>query len=115
MVSDIHRTLLDIFNDLENGGGLLHASDALKRYLKHPDQDLERLKKYLIQFNNRTIFKRIGFLLSIVRGKTDRLTEAFRAEISKGYSYLDPHQKTQVKLITEWNLFVPQGFEENFA
>jgi predicted transcriptional regulator of viral defense system len=115
MVSDIHRTLIDIFDDLENGGGLLHASDTLKQYLKHPDHDLEKLKEYLLRFKNRTIFKRIGFLLSIFLGKTNPKTEAFKAEISKGYSYLDPHQKDKVKLITEWNLFVPEGFEENLA
>ena len=115
LVSDIHRTLLDIFDDLESGGGLLHASDALKGYLKNPHQDLEKLKDYLLRFKNRTIFKRIGFLLSILLGKTNPETMAFKAEISKGYSYLDPHQKDQVKLMTEWNLFVPKGFEESLA
>ncbi len=115
MISDIHRTFIDIFDDPGTGGGIQHACDSFKQYLKHKDADLKKLEDYASRFNNRSVFKRMGFLLSKFFGEDHPATRVFKAQISKGYSYLDPNHKENVKLITDWNLFIPIGFEENLS
>ena len=113
MISDIHRTLLDAFNDPSNGGGIQHSVDCLKKYLQREEADLKKLEEYAIKLNNGAVFKRLGYLFSVFLGENHPITKSFKSRITKGYSYLDPKQKMEVKLVTDWNLFVPQSFAED--
>src|SRR5262249_29709931 len=61
-VSDVHRTIIDILDDPALGGGIQHASDCLKAYLKREDRNDTRLVDYGDRLGNGAVFKRLGFL-----------------------------------------------------
>jgi predicted transcriptional regulator of viral defense system len=111
MISDMHRTIIDLFDDLQAGAGLLHATDCLRNYLKKPDANLNILNEYAQKINNGALYKRLGFLLQKLMGDTHPIIETFHAKLTEGNSYLDPRQKKQVRLIRHWRLFVPIAFE----
>lgn len=107
MISDIHRTIIDIFDNPENGGGIQHAIDCLKNYLNKPEANPEKLVEYAYQLKNGAVYKRLGFLLSVFSNTQAPYLVEFRKNITEGYAYLDPKQKEDVKLIRRWNLFIP--------
>jgi len=107
MISDIHRTMVDIFHNPAIGGGIQHAMDCLKNYLNKKEVDLEKIKIYAEKLNNGAVFKRLGYLLSIYLGESHPIVLKLHENLSQGYVYLDPKKKTEVKLITRWRLFVP--------
>src|SRR3990167_10741298 len=111
MISDMHRTIIDLFDDLQTGAGLLHATDCLRNYLKKPDANLNILSEYAQKINNGALYKRLGFLLQKLIGDTHLIVEMFHAKLTQGNSYLDPRQKKQVRLVSHWRLFVPIAFE----
>ena len=111
MISDMHRTLIDIFNDPQTGGGIQHSIDCLKNYLNKDEADLEKVKIYAEKFNNGAVFKRLGYLLSVYLGDSHPIVLKLQENLTQGRAYLDPQQKTEVKLITRWRLFVPLNID----
>lgn len=111
MISDIHRTMVDIFHNPEIGGGIQHAIDCLKNYLNKDEADLEKIKTYAEKLNNGAVFKRLGYLLSHYLGDSHPMVLAFQKHLAQGYVYLDPKQKKDVKLMTRWRLFVPKNLD----
>jgi predicted transcriptional regulator of viral defense system len=109
LISDIHRTIIDMFDNPENGGGLQHTIDCLHTYLRKSEANLAKLFEYAQQLANGAVFKRLGYLLSMSLVSTDPLILEFEKHITQGYAYLDPKQKTNVRLIKRWNLFIPQS------
>ncbi len=109
MISDIHRTIIDIFDNSENGGGIQHAIDCLKSYLKNEEANPEKLIEYATQLNNGAVFKRLGYLLSHFLGIQNPTVLNFKKRLTQGYAYLDPKQKEDVKLVKYWSLFVPKA------
>jgi predicted transcriptional regulator of viral defense system len=110
MISDVHRTIVDFFNDLETAGGLQHAIDCLKKYLQKPEAkaNLNILAEYVAKMNNGALYKRLGYLLEQLIGADHPLIKDFRDKLTKGYAYLDPKQKNEVYLVKRWHLFVPK-------
>lgn len=115
MISDIHRTMIDLFDNPENGGGIQHAIDCLKNYLHKPEANLEKLAEYAFQLNNGAVYKRLGYLLSVLHDPQAPCVLEFSKKLSKGYAYLDPKQKADVKLVKRWNLFVPNTLDHGAA
>jgi predicted transcriptional regulator of viral defense system len=60
---------------------------------------------------NKTIFKRLGFLLSLLSPDKIGIIEYCLQNISKGNSQLDPTLKGN-RLIKKWRLWIPQDFDE---
>jgi len=107
-VSDIHRTILDMFNDPSLGGGIQHAFDCFLEYLKHKKRDIPTLISYADRLGNGAIFKRMGFLAE--RSPNGQgLVEHCRSRITKGNAKLDP-ALTCPNLITRWRLRVPRSW-----
>ncbi len=111
MISDMHRTIIDLFDDTQTGAGLQHSADCLRNYLKKPEANLNILSEYALKINNGALYKRLGFLLQQLIGDTHPIIEIFHAKLSQGNAYLDPRQKKQVRLVSHWRLFVPTVFE----
>ena len=110
MISDIHRTIVDFFEDPEIAGGIQHAVDCLKNYLNHDEKNLPIFSKYIEEMNNGAIYKRLGFLLEELIGPEDPIVLFCRVKLTKGLAYLDSNQKENVYLVSKWNLFVPKKF-----
>ncbi len=106
LVSDVHRTIVDMLDDPSIGGGIQHVADCFAVYLKRDDRSDNLLIEYAERMGNGAIFKRLGFLAD-QRAETSNLAETCRLRLTKGNARLDPQLKCP-RLITKWNLCVPQ-------
>jgi predicted transcriptional regulator of viral defense system len=87
-MADPARTIVDILDAPRLGGGIRHASEILAAYLD--EHDPGRLVDYGDRLGNRTVFKRLGYLLeSMARGESE-LLDACRKRVPSGVSLLDP-------------------------
>lgn len=111
MVSDLHRTIVDIFDSPDIGGGIWHAIDCLQQYIKHPKSDMTLLTSYMDKMHNGAIYKRIGFLLEKILGPQNHVALHCKERITTGFVFLDPKQKKDVNFISQWNLCIPKFFD----
>jgi len=109
-ISTPTRTVLDLLDDPALGGGIRSVSDMLRTYLKSDAKDLKDLIAMADRLGNRTVFKRLGFLLEqLVPEETDALTMC-REHMSAGDSQLDPALPAEV-LVSRWRLWVPKHWK----
>ncbi len=104
-VSDLHRTILDIFNKPEIGGGIQHVADCFTAYLRRSDRDDQKLLDYADMLGNGAVFKRMGFLAER-DGSATSLEDACSLRLTKGNARLDPKLECS-ELVTRWRLWVP--------
>lgn len=110
-VSDPHKTIVDMLDDPSLGGGIHHVENCLRAYLNSELYDMERLIKYAKKQKNGTIFKRLGYLVSVLDKKKVNLIEECRKHMTQGISSLDPGYKS-IRFVTEWRLGVPKNWQE---
>lgn len=108
-VSDPSRTIIDMLDDPQLGGGIRSVYDIFKNYLASKYKKLYLLTTYAGKLGNRTVFKRLGYLIEREIPDEKRIIEKCRANMSQGYSRLDPSLPGK-KLITRWHLFVPANW-----
>jgi len=104
-ISDPERTLVDMIAAPQVGGGIGHVADCLSAYLSNKTADRDLLIRYAEQFDNGVIFKRLGYLAG-ARLHDEKLAEACRSRLTKGYARLDPALPPD-KLVTAWRLWLP--------
>lgn len=109
-VSDPSRTIIDLLDDPSLGGGIRPAFDALKQYLRSSHKNLKLLVEYGDKLGNRTIFKRLGFLLEYIQFPDADVIEICKSKLSAGNSKLDPALSCD-RLIKAWRLWVPQDWK----
>lgn len=103
-VSDPARTIVDVLRDPELGGGIRHVSEILRQYFESEHRADERLIEYGDKVSNRTLFKRLGYLLDALGISADDLKAACRARISAGITALDPTSAVHGTINRRWNL-----------
>jgi len=106
-VSDPTRTVLDLLNDPQLGGGLRSTVDMFRNYMSSEKKDLGLLIKYADQLGNGAVFKRLGFLLEKYAENEQGFIGQCRESLTTGNAKLDPALKAE-KLITRWRLWVPE-------
>ena len=108
-ISDPHKTILDIIDDLNLGAGLQHTTDCLSEFVKvfNKQSDLDLLLEYAIQINNGALFKKLGFLAEQLELNQLFIDECHK-RLTKGYAYLDKNAQNN-SLITKWRLWIPDG------
>lgn len=108
-VSDPTRTLLDLLDDPQLGGGLRSTVDMFRNYLASEEKNLPLLLDYANQLGNGAVYKRLGFLLErFAPNETDAIM-CCRKNLTAGYAQLDAAQK-KGKLLSRWHLWVPASF-----
>ncbi len=107
-VSDPSRTILDMLNDPQLGGGLRSTTDLLINYLKSDNRNLDLLIDYADRLGNGAVFKRMGFLLERLVPEEQKAIDACRERMTTGNAKLDPALASD-KLVTRWRLWVPEG------
>jgi predicted transcriptional regulator of viral defense system len=107
LVSDIHRTMVDMLDDPATGGGIQHVDDCFQQYVKRTDYDPERLLSYAARHGNGAIFKRLGFLAE--RHGIDQLAAAASRNLTAGNAKLDPALACP-RLVSRWHLRIPQSW-----
>lgn len=110
-VSDPHKTIVDMFDEPAIGGGIRSVIDFFQQYLASPHFNADILLEYAAKMNNKTIFKRLGFVLSKISPSSTALIDRCKQNISQGNSQLDPDLKG-VRLIKKWRLWLPESFEK---
>ncbi len=112
-ISDPHRTIADILDDPNLGGGISHVEKCLLSYLESEHFNQELLLSYLKKLGNKTAFKRLGFLLEgFNTEKYSSIVKVCEKNISKGNSKLDNEYK-DLKISTKWKLLIPQNWSHH--
>lgn len=108
LVSDEHKTILDMLDYPAIGGGIQHVSDCLKAYYASNQSNSRKLFEYALKLGNGAVFKRLGFLVD--RFSLDPiLAEACQARISAGLAKLDPSIESP-RVSTKWRLWIPDSW-----
>lgn len=106
LLSDPHKTIIDMLYDPRLGGGIQHVVDCFTEYLKSSHSNPEILGSYAEKLGNGAVFKRLGFLCEKNLGKEHLLTLLCKSHLTKGNAYFNPKFK-EGNLITRWKIFVP--------
>ena len=109
LVSDVHKTILDLCADPSLGGGIQHVMHCLRAYLKRSDTNIEQLLGYAKRLNIPAAFKRLGFLSEVAKGPI-RIIEECRREVTVGLAALDPSLPSP-KVSKRWQLRLPAAWE----
>jgi len=110
LLSDVHRTIVDLLDDPSVGGGIRHVEGCFQAYLQAKEADLSRLLDYAERLGNGAVFKRLGFLGERLHAPADFL-KACRERLTKGNAKLDPTLPTP-RLVKRWRLAVPDSWKD---
>jgi predicted transcriptional regulator of viral defense system len=100
--ADPARTVVEILDTPRFGGGIRHCAEILSTYLD--DHDPELLIRYADQLGNRTVFKRLGYIVEGLRIHLPELLDQCRGRVSKGVSVLDPDGPDVGRTAAHWGL-----------
>jgi len=105
-VSDPSRTVVDLLDEPRLGGGIRHVAEVLLAYFEGEHRDDARLVEYASRLDNRTVFKRLGYLIETLDVDAPRVLAACLERQSSGASPLDPSVHTKGRFLRRWNLRV---------
>jgi predicted transcriptional regulator of viral defense system len=105
-VSDPSRTVIDIFDDPRLGGGIRTCADVLHEYLAGEHRSDHLLIEYGDRLGNRTVFKRLGFVLERAGEPAPDLIAACLDRRSAGLGSLDPSVAETGRIVRRWGLRV---------
>lgn len=105
-VSDPTQTIIDILDDPSAGGGIRQVVDIIKNYFDSSHKDETKLLAYISESGNKTIYKRLGYVLETLNISADTIIECCLKNISAGYSTFDPVIKNKGVYNRRWNLRV---------
>jgi len=106
-VSDPTKTITDLLDDPRLAGGFRNLRDCYVEYQNSKHANIELLIEYGKRMNNKTIFKRLGFLNETL-GIHKKLENRLLTFLSKGYSILDPTINCP-KIVRKWIWRFRQG------
>lgn len=107
-ISDVHRTIIDMLNNPQTGGGIQHVSDCFSAYMKRSDRQDNLLIEYADKLGNGAVFKRLGFMAERL-DQGPLLADACKARLTKGNAKLDSNLNC-TRLISKWHLWVPDSW-----
>jgi predicted transcriptional regulator of viral defense system len=113
LLSDVHRTIVDLLDDPSAGGGIRHIEGCLRSYLEAKEANLPKLIEYAERLKNGAVFKRLGFLGERLHGPAD-FVDACAQRLTKGNAKLDPTLPSP-RLVKRWRLAVPDNWKEAIA
>lgn len=103
-VSDPSRTVIDLLDDPALGGGIRHVAEIVTTYFASDHRDDGLLSDYTRRLGNRTVWKRLGYLLEDLSIDARDLIETCQQRISSGISLLDPSSGRKGRVLKRWNL-----------
>lgn len=112
LIADPHRTLIDVLDYPELGGGGRHMLDIAHAYWKGGKADPGRLLQYAMRLKRGVIFKRLGFTAESWGDVTQEWLQTCRDHVSAGISKLDPSGSDKGRILTRWRLRINLPLEE---
>lgn len=105
-VSDPARTVLDLLDDPSSGGGIRQVGEVLEEFLIGPTRDTKLLLSYAKRLGNRSVYKRLGYLVEALGLDEPELTEACLVSMSAGVVSLDPSIAAEGVRDSRWRVRV---------
>jgi predicted transcriptional regulator of viral defense system len=105
-VSSPSRTVADILNSPPLGGGMKHTAEILGEYFAGEHRSDSALHECLATLGNRAAMKRLGYIVETLGIDAPDTLDFCLANISSGYSKLDPSVAAGGRLTRRWNLQV---------
>ena len=103
-MANVHRTVVDILDAPEMGGGGRQMIDIVRSYWRKPEADPEALLSMAVRLDRGTLFKRLGFTTERFGKADERWIKACREHLSAGVSLLDPQGPNRGRIVTRWRL-----------
>jgi predicted transcriptional regulator of viral defense system len=103
-VSDPARTVLDLLDDPGLGGGIRHVSDVVREWFEGELRDDDLLLTYAARLGNRSVYKRLGFLIERLNLPAADVLEEAERRMSKGVVRFDPSGPKGGHRVARWNL-----------
>lgn len=110
-VADPHRTMIDILDAPDFGGGGRHAMDIAQAYWRSSLADADAVLEYAAKFDRGTVFKRLGLTAEVFGTPSDRWVKRCADGCTAGISLLDPSAPNNGPLRSRWGirLNIPVG------
>lgn len=112
-MADEARTVIDMLDAPRLGGGIRHVAEILAAYLA--DHESDQLVGYGERAGNRSIFKRLGYLVSAIAPEEEALLDACRERLPTGVTQLDPSAPRAGPNDAEWRLQINVQIEPGGA
>ena len=109
-VSDPTKTIIDMLDDPKIVGGIQVVNDILIEYIESDFFEPKLLIEYGKKMKNKSIFKRLGFLLQVGLGMKTNIIKELKRLISPSYSNLDSTLNCEY-FINEWKLKVSKSWK----
>lgn len=106
LIADIHRTIIDVLDDPEIGGGGRHTLDIVKAYFQNKEANPEILLQYAEQLDHGAVFKRLGFVAQEFLHLSDSWLQKLHLKIKTGIIKFDPNGPNVGPIITKWGIRV---------
>lgn len=103
LIASPARTVAEILDNPKLAGGIRHGAEILLTYIREHDPWL--LVDAGDRLGNRSVFKRLGYLLSEA-GVKPEIVNACAARVSAGFSLLEPGSPARGPYARAWNLRV---------
>ena len=103
-VSDPSRTVVDLLDDPATGGGIRHVAEVLTEYFAGTLRDDAALLAYAKQLGNRTVYKRLGYLIESLGIAAPGVVAECQANLSSGVTLLDPAFGSVGSVSARWRL-----------
>ena len=103
-VADSARTILDVLDDPGLGGGIRHVGDVVLEWFAGDLRDDGRLLEYVERLGNRSVYKRLGFLIETLALSAPDVLEVCERRMSSGTVRLDPTGPPGGRRVPRWNL-----------
>lgn len=110
-ISDPAKTVVDILNDPKLVGGMTIVYDVFLEYCESKYCDFPKLLEYCHKMGNKTIFKRLGFMVETKMDNPPAELTGLEKHISTGHSDFDPLVKSK-HIIEKWKLRAPPSWIE---
>ena len=105
-ISSASRTLVDILDDPALGGGIRHVADVVDAYFNGGSRNDAKLLDYAARLGNRTVYKRLGYLIEALGLDALDILKACAKSKSSGLTRLDPSGPDKSRIVKRWNLRV---------
>jgi len=103
-VSDPSRTLVDLLDDPNIGGGIRHVAEIVRTYFDSELRNDRLLLENLERFGNRALYKRLGYLIDALDIDAPDVTAVCLKRESAGISLLYPRVPARGPFLRRWNL-----------
>jgi predicted transcriptional regulator of viral defense system len=103
-VSDPTRTVVDVLDDPRLGGGIRTVADIIHAYMASGHRNDRLIVQYGDQLGNRSVFKRLGYLLEQAGTDARDLLTACLERRSTGLTSLDPSVRAPGRIMRRWGL-----------